>query len=392
MATVSVKRRSTAKNPGKSTPDVDNHKLVSYTLDSLEGGVITISRDGVVTSFNSVAENMLGFTSEEAVGESYRQIIPGAGDARQIVEMIQAALSQGQTFSSEEAVIATRSRERIPVGMTISQLRDENGTSLGVVLIFKNLAEIKRMRDQILRTEQMAALGYLSAGLAHELRNPLGSLLGMAELIQDDLEPGHPHHAYTQMFMEQIERLNNLVEDLLCFAQPPISKLERCSLNHLLMESALFARYDFQDKEIEVVTSYAPDLPAVMADGERLSRAVLNIIRNAYQAVPNGGTITLATGTRERGGELRAYASVTNSGSYVDPDVRRKLFTPFFTLKKDGTGLGLSIAHQIVKGHSGYIEVDSDPEEGTTFTIDMPTAESVVRNSKEANNANSHTG
>jgi len=391
MATISVKRGSSTKNAGKAAPDVDNNKLVSYTLDSLEGGVITISRDGVVTSFNSVAENMLGFASEEAVGESYRRIIPDAGDAGQVVRMIQAALTRGATFSSEEAVMTTCGRERIPVGMTISQLRDESGTSLGVVLIFKNLAEIKQIRDQILRTEQMAALGYLSAGLAHELRNPLGSLLGLAELIQDDLEPGHPHMRYTETFINQIERMNNLVEDLLCFAQPAISNLERCSLNDMLMESALFAEHDFNDKKVEVVINHAPNLPDVMADSERLSRALLNVVRNAYQATPNGGTITLQTGTHERRGNMRAYASITNSGSYVEPDVRKKLFAPFFTLKKDGTGLGLSIAHQIVKGHSGYIEVDSDPEEGTSFTIDLPTAESVVRNSEGADNAISHT-
>ncbi len=310
------------------------------------------------------------------------------GTSNVFVEMVRAALYKGATFSSEEGVICTRSRERIPVGITISQLRDENDNSFGVVLMFKNLAEIKRVREQILRTEQMAALGYLAAGLAHELRNPLGSLQGLAELMQEDLEPSDPGHAYTETFIREIERMNTLMEDLLYFAQPPISALERHSLNELVKESTLFAGYDFQDRDVELSSDYAPDAPDVMVDPERLARALLNIIRNAFQSTPDGGRITVATGSRKRGGEVRACVSIANTGSYVEPGVREKLFAPFFTLKKNGTGLGLSIAHQIVKGHSGHIEVDSDPEEGTTFVIELPTADSLVNSKEEAINAN----
>jgi len=390
MAIVGVEDRSQEKVGGKSTPQIDTHKLISYTLDSLEGSVITISRERIITSFNCVAERILGYSGEEAVGENYRRIIRGESHDRHIVEMIEAALSEGATFSSEEAVICTRDRKHIPVGMTISRLRDECDKSLGVVLIFKDLVEIKRIREQILRTEQMAALGYLAAGLAHELRNPLGSLMGIAELLQDDLEADDPRRTYADIFMGQIERMNNLVEDLLSFARPPITTLERLSLNDLARESLLFASYDFQHQSVNIKAEYAPGLPDVMVDGERFGRAILNIVRNAYQATPEGGRITLATGMRGGGDELREYVSITNSGSYIEPGTRDKLFTPFFTLKKDGTGLGLSIAHQIVKGHSGYIEVDSHPHEGTTFVIDLPTADSLIGNSEEAANASSH--
>jgi len=392
MSTMDAETHSVKKLKSKSAQEIDNQKLVSYTLDSLEGGVITISREGTVTSFNSAAERILGYCAEEAVGEHYRRLIPSEGEARRIVEMVHAALTEGATFSSEEAVIPTSSGKRIPVGMTISQLHDEQGSSLGVVLTFKDLAEIKRVRDQILRTEQMAALGYLAAGLAHELRNPLGSLQGLAELLQDDLGPEDPRRVYADTFIGQVERMNKLVEDLLCFARPSIATLERVSLNDLIRESVLFASHDFRDRKINVETKYHPDLPEVMVDPERFSQSLLNVIRNAFQATPDGGTITVATGIRKRGNEIRPYASISNTGSYVEPEVRQKLFTPFFTLKKGGTGLGLSIAHQIVKGHSGYIEVDSDPDEGTTFVIDLPTADSLPAGCEEAINAGSHAG
>jgi len=392
MVTVNAETRPQKRISAKSDPEIDSQKLVSYTLDSMEGGVITISREGTVTSFNSAAERILGYSAEEAVGEHYNRVIPCEGEAIRIVEMVHAALTEGATFSSQEAVISTRSRKRIPVGMTISQLRDEHENSLGVVLMFKDLAEIKRVRVQILRTEQMAALGYLAAGLAHELRNPLGSLQGLAELLQDDLDPEDPRRVYADTFIGQVERMNKLIEDLLCFARPSIAAVERVSLNDLVRESVLFASHDFRDRKIDVKTEYAPDLPEVMVDPERFSQSLLNIIRNAFQATPDGGTITLVTGTQKRENQVRIFAGITNTGSYVEPDVREKLFTPFFTLKQGGTGLGLSIAHQIVKGHSGYIEVDSDPDKGTTFVIDLPTADSLANDCEEAVDAGSDPG
>ena len=380
------------KARGQLANQLDNYKLVSYTLDSLEGGVITISREGVITSFNSVAERILGYTSEEVIGIHYSRIVPATGDMKRMAEMAEAALTMGTTFSSEEAVIRTKDRKRIPVGITISQLRDENSTSLGIVLIFKNLAEVKQIRDQIARTERMASLGYLAAGLAHELRNPLGSLQGLAELLQDDMPPDDPRCVYTETFIREIDRMNKLVEDLLCFAQPSITTLERRSLNDIVRDSLLFASYDFQNRVVEVKTSYADEIPDVLVDVERISRSLLNVIRNAFQAVPDGGTISVVTGTRPRGSELRVFVKVTNTGSYIEPEVRAKLFTPFFTLKKNGTGLGLSITHQIVKGHAGNIEIDSDPEEGTTFSIDLPTADSLEKKSQEDPNADRHPG
>ena len=172
---------------------------------------------------------------------------------RRMAEMVAAGLA-GATFSSEEAVIRTKDRKRIHVGITISQLRDENGNSLGIVLIFKNLTEIKQIRDQIARTERMASLGYLAAGLAHELRNPLGSLQGLAELIREDLPEGDPKRVYADTFIREIDRMNMLVEDLLCFAQPPITTLERRSLNDVVHDSLVFAGYDFQHRHVEVKT------------------------------------------------------------------------------------------------------------------------------------------
>jgi len=394
MTTAASENQRAQENGGKrSASELDSQKLVSYTLDSLEGGVITISREGVVTSFSSVAERMLGYRPSDVTGVPWTRLLPATGDMTRLATMVRAALTQGATFSSEEAVVRTRDRRRIPVGLTISQLRDEHDNQLGIVVMFKDLAEVKRIREQIARTEQMASLGYLAAGIAHELRNPLGSLQGLAELLQADLPPDDPRRSYTATFIREIERMNNLVEDLLCFAQPPIATLERRSLNELVEESLQFASYDFQHRRVAVRADYADRLPEVLVDGERLSRSLLNVIRNAYQATPDGGTISVSTGTAGRGRRARVFARITNTGSYVEPALRDKLFTPFFTLKKNGTGLGLSIAYQIVKGHSGNITVDSDPEEGTTFSVDLPSADSVTRSIEEdCPNVNCHAG
>jgi len=370
-----LKRNITTTSGRRPLPDT---KLVSYTLDSLEAGVVTISSEGTITSLNAVAESMLGCDAAGTVGTPYMKVFPEHDLTCRVAEMVANALETGATCSSEEAAICTSEGRIVPIGMTISQLSDEHGVSLGLVLIFKNLEQVKQVREQILRTEQMASLGYLAAGIAHELRNPLGSLHGLAELLQQDFKPGDKRYFYTTTFIREIERLNKLVEDLLSFSQPSIKTCRRQPLNDVVRECMLFASYEFAGRPVSVCIEYGEKMPDVLVDSERLSRALLNILLNAHQASNPGDKITVITGMCDRSGQARCFAQINNNGSYIEPEVREQLFTPFFTTKKNGTGLGLSITRQIVRGHYGEVEVESDPDAGTTFTVILPPADSVA--------------
>jgi len=145
----------------------------------------------------------------------------------------------------------------------------------------------------------------------------------------------------------------------------------------------LFASYEFAGRPVSVCIEYGENMPDVLVDSERLSRALLNIFLNAHQASNAGDRITVTTGTCEKFGKTRCFARINNTGSYIEPQVREQLFIPFFTTKKNGTGLGLSITQQIIHGHYGEVEVESDPDNGTTFTVILPPADSVAEHKDE---------
>ncbi len=355
----------------------EEEKLFGYIIDSMEGGVMTTSADGMVTSFNGVAEKTLGRQSKSVVGRHFGAVFPDAPENAQIRRMIHSALCDHRTFSSVEVSAALPSGGQVSLGVTISPLRGGDGPHQGLVILFKNLAELKRLRERVEQTDQLASLGRLSAGMAHEIRNPLGSLHGLVELIGEDLEPDDPRWRYIHTILNTIDQLNELVENLLEFAQPPIGDREPHDVRTIVRHCVEMCRLDTGDKEVEVEYDQPEQPIYVTADRERLGRAMINILRNAFQATPEGGTVRTVV---RRAPSARADSSehvvieVRNTGSYVSPVDREKLFTPFFTTRPGGTGLGLPIAQQIISAHDGVVELDSDPDRGTTFHVFLPVA------------------
>ncbi|MFW6158762.1 MAG: two-component system sensor histidine kinase NtrB [Planctomycetota bacterium] len=352
-----------------------DEKLFGYIIDSMEGGVMTTCARGTVTSFNSVAEETLGCRAADVVGRHFSAVFPDVPGNEEIREMIRSALSRRQTFSSVEVSAAAVDGGPVSLGATISPLRGEDGRHQGLVILFKNLAELKQLRERVERTDQLASLGRLSAGMAHEIRNPLGSLRGLVELIGEDFGPDDPKRRYIDIILSTIDQLNNLVENLLQFSQPPTGTAAPYEVCGILRESVELSRPDPDEKQVEVEHEEPGQAIRVNADRERLARAVINVVRNAFEATPAGGTVR--TSVRLLPGETRAGAdrvdvAVHNTGSYISSEDRGKLFTPFFTTRPQGTGLGLAIAHQIVSAHDGAIEVESEPETGTTFHIILP--------------------
>jgi len=354
---------------------IGDREPLSHVVDSMEGGLMTISSEGTVTSFNAVAQKTLGYPAREVVGQHFSAVFGDIPENRALRDMIVSALGEQQTYSSVEVNAAASDGTAVALGVTISPLRGEGDRHRGIVLSFKNVAELKQLREQVERTDQLASLGRLAAGMAHEIRNPLGSLHGLVELIQEDFRSDDPKRQYTQTILRTIDQLNTLVESLLEFSHPPVTHLEPHDLQGVVRECVQFCAIEHRDGGVSLEEDYGPDLVRVLADRETLTRAVINVVRNAFQATPEGGTVSVSIGVRpaRKAGEAeQVLLSVRNTGSYVRPDDRRKLFTPFFTTKAEGTGLGLPIAHQIIQAHSGRLEVESELDSGTTFHIMLP--------------------
>ncbi|MBI3008317.1 MAG: PAS domain-containing sensor histidine kinase [Candidatus Omnitrophica bacterium] len=285
--------------------------------------------------------------------------------------MIHYAIKDKKTISSGETTIATKDKNKVPIGITTSLLKDKEDTLLGVVVTFKDLARIKHMEEQMRRADRLAALGSLAAGVAHEIRNPLGSVKGLAQLLREDLKEGDPKRGYTDVIVKEIDRLNKVVEELLSFARPEESHVESRAINEIIDDALQLAKHDASQSRIEIIRNYDKDLPYVSADSKKLQQAFLNIIFNAFHAMKEkGGQLNITTRLYEDPKFVEIRFQDTGPG--IAPEHINRLFDPFFTTREDGTGLGLTITHQIIDSHGGRISVRSSPGKGASFSVCLP--------------------
>lgn len=238
----------------------------------------------------------------------------------------------------------------------------------------ESYAKLRRQADQILeieenlrRVDRLSALGELSAGMAHEIRNPLGSIRGTAEILQDGIPEDDPRYEFTRILIKEVDRLNRVVQDFLNFAKPPVVEQESVNLEQCLDEVLLLVRPQLQNSAVAVEFEHTC-LPSIHGRPEQLRQIFLNLILNALQAMPGGGTLRITTGVHH--GLARVQLSDTGQG--IAPEHLGKVFNPFFTTRGEGTGLGLAITHRLMQGHGGRIEVSSRPGAGTTFTLTFP--------------------
>jgi len=348
--------------------------LNEHIIESMTGGVITFNMKGKIATFNRSAEVILGFDSDEVIGKAVDEVFPLTGINAALSRIILDALEKQQTSSSREIMIFSRTGKKIPIGITTSLLRDKKNTFLGIVVTFKDLEHIKHLEEQMRRADRLAAVGSLAAGIAHEIRNPLGSIRGLVQMLQEDFKPEDRRASYAQVIVKEVDRLNKVVEELLSFSRPDGSEsdavVEPVNINQVIEETLLLAGHDEKKVRIEIQKQFAATLPQIRADGKKLQQAFFNIIINAFAAMENGGTLTISTDYRPDNRSVQII--FTDTGCGIPPEAMNKIFDPFFTSKKGGTGLGLTITHQIIVSHQGKIDVKSDAGAGTSFIISFP--------------------
>jgi two-component system, NtrC family, sensor histidine kinase HydH len=233
--------------------------------------------------------------------------------------------------------------------------------------------QLRRAEAEARRSERLAALGQLSAGLAHEIRNPLGVIKGSAEMLAQKLQEAQPLAAELAGYISsEVNRLNALVARFLDFARPLRLELQPEQISEVVDRAAEFVRAQMPDAQVNVERHYAPGLPPVCVD-ERFCESVFsNLITNAYQAMDGRGTLRLATARESSNGSSGVIVSVEDSGPGVSAEMREQIFNPFITSKKDGVGLGLSIVAKIVDEHRGWIRLDADSAKGARFRVFLP--------------------
>jgi len=233
--------------------------------------------------------------------------------------------------------------------------------------------DLKRSKSYIRRADRLASLGTLTAGLAHEIRNPLVALKTLTQLLPERLDDEEFRNQFLKIASGEVERISSLVTELLDFARPSDPKLELENINTILDGMILLVSTETKKKRIDVTKSYASDLPPIQIDREQIKQVFLNVLINAIQATPENGKITVKTRSFVKpGGEPFAQIEFTDTGCGIPEDDLEDIFNPFFTTKTAGSGLGLSISHQIVQDHRGYIDVESQLNKGSSFFVNLP--------------------
>ena len=336
-------------------------------LRSITSGVLTVGPDGSVATANPAAERMLGMSEFEMVprpiGLLFRTDGGISGDVAKV-------LAGRLPLALREATLVTAGGKEVHVQASTSRMRAVGGTVLGAVVTLEDVSDIKALTDQLIRADRLAAMGELTAGVAHEVRNPLGVIRASVQLLEDArCDAGRIHEA-AEVIKQEIDRLDRVIKALLDFGRPSTPTLVHADINSVLEDVVLFTQRFAGQSDVSIVENLQTDLPLVLADPDQLKQVVLNLVTNAVQAMgASGGTITIQT----KGDGEYVEISVADTGPGIAPQDLTKVFDPFFTKRAEGTGLGLTIVHRIIDEHEGHIEVESGPT-GTVFTVTLPTA------------------
>jgi two-component system, NtrC family, sensor kinase len=245
---------------------------------------------------------------------------------------------------------------------------------LGCEGIIKDITQRRNMEQQLLQADKLASLGQLSAGVAHEINNPLGLILGYTQLMLREEPAASQKYEDLKTIEKHTRNCKTIVEALLNFARKTETKKVLVDVNCAIEQVVTVIRHQFELSGIAVHTLYDPELPQVLGDTEKLKQVVMNLVMNARQSISQAGQITVST--RHDSGNHKIAIVVEDTGSGISPHVITRIFDPFFTTKPtgQGTGLGLSVSYGIVKEHGGEITVDSEPEKGSLFSVILPAA------------------
>lgn len=346
-----------------------------YILESIPYGVITTDKDGKVMTFNKGAENLTLYNSKEAIGK-YIIDLPFKETKTKFISW--KTLKEGKQFNELESYILDRRGKKHVVRLYSSLFTGDDKKIIGAILILRDVSEIKKLEEYLKQTERLSALGQLTAGIAHEIKNPLSIIQAAAEAIQLDSSDSAFVSEMTEDILETTDRLNDLLTDFLKMSKgEEEEEVVPTDLIYLLNELLSLLKNQFEDKSIKVYQEYDSEHVMIKANPNKITQVFLNIILNSIHAMSDGGILTIRISDKSQ----YWYIEIEDSGIGIPESKLEWIFTPFYTTKEEGTGLGLSIAYEIITQHDGKISATSNSG-GTTISIQFPKL-STERNGRE---------
>jgi two-component system, NtrC family, nitrogen regulation sensor histidine kinase GlnL len=358
-------------------PETDSH-LYFRVVENIDRAVIALDREGRINLFNPAAQSYTGISEKQAIGRSFQSLF---FRQKNLLYLISTALDEGRSISDHEDMMLKRvNAPPLPVSVSVSPLYTDAGKTEGAVLIIRNLSHVRDLEMAVRRSDRLSILGTLAAGLAHEIKNPLGGIKGATQLMAMELPEQSPLREYTDVMIREVERVNDIIEELMDLARPRPPQWSPVNLAKVLGNIVLLQKEAHQGKNIDFQLDFDPSIPPLRGDENLLTRLFLNLIKNAAEAIGKQGRVTVSTKVdpnyhRTKPGSRpipMIMIEIQDNGKGIDPETLEQIFTPFYTTKNKGSGLGLATCQKIIGEHEGFLKIDSTLGNGTRISISLP--------------------
>ena len=356
---------------------LDYEALVTGLPDALVG----VDVDLRIILWNPAAEDLLGRSARRVTGRALKEVFP---PETSLVRHLTDTLATGESRSESSAVIEGPDGRLVHVSLVTAPLAGRSGAVTSAVAVVRDISRLRQLESEVRRGETLAAAGQMAVGLAHEIRNPLSAIRGAVQLMQRELGDEARWGDYTAVLLKEVTRVNSIIEMLLDLGRPVTLRAVPLNVHQLLERVALLLEEEATSLGVQFVRRYDPSLPPILADEDRIMQVFHNLVRNAIEAMPGGGRLTLVTRLSMnplfakvdlgQGQKSLAEIQIADEGQGIPEATRDKLFTPFFTTKDRGMGLGLALCHRIVEEHKGAIQITSEPGRGTAVSCFLPIA------------------
>jgi PAS domain S-box-containing protein len=352
-------------------------------IQSLNSGLIALDLGGEITFINQMAAQMLDYSKEELLGKNIKEIF-SKDDASQ--KCMRAIFIPHKHIDDREVNLKKQNGTIISVGLSSSQIHDENNNFDGIIILFRDLTEIQHLKSQVERMDRLALMGELAAGIAHEVRNPLAGIRASAQLLQEGVKNEKFQKDIVERIIREVDKANKLLKEFFKFAKPSKPNLKFHDIEILIEDVHLLLSPQMKRQKVQFNMNMGEHIPKVFVDETQLEQVFMNIFLNAIEAMPEGGSINISTCCKkfdimgkkvdiekEPNNQLNfVIVEISDTGVGIAQDNIEKIFNPFYSSKPTGLGLGLSISSRLVDENGGNIDVSSKIGKGTTFKIALP--------------------
>jgi two-component system sensor histidine kinase HydH len=337
-------------------------------VEKMPVGLVAMDGNGRIVSFNQAAETTLRLPTDQVIGRNASEILP-----RQVLDMVAALKEGARTAIGKEFDCSFPDGRIVPLDVTLSSLKGEDGTVWGTIILCRDLTEVQSLKREVETSRRLASLGRLAAGIAHEIRNPLSSIKGFATYFKERYRDNPDDQKTSEIMIHEVDRLNRVITQLLEFARPPVIQKKRASLQSLIQHSLKMIERQASAKQIQVLSHLPSDIKEIDLDPDGINQVLLNLYLNAIEAMQQGGTLTVSLSMDE--GSPWVKIKVSDTGTGISKEDLEHVFDPYFTTKQTGTGLGLAIVHKIIEAHRGEVRAGSEIGRGTTVSVLLPAAQ-----------------